>query len=97
MKALLVDGRVLVVGSANFDVLSYRFRQEFTAIVTDPRLVEDFTKRVVEEDLRRSLPCRRVQGSMAARITALRLEALDRASAFWRLALPPARGWALGR
>ncbi|HQZ19122.1 MAG TPA: phosphatidylserine/phosphatidylglycerophosphate/cardiolipin synthase family protein [Vicinamibacteria bacterium] len=90
MKALLVDGRTLVVGSANFDVLSYRFQQEFMAIVTDRRLVEDFTRRVVEEDLRQSAPCRRVQGSMAARITRVRLEALDRASAFWRLALPPA-------
>lgn len=90
MKALLVGGRVLVVGSANFDVLSYRFQQEFMAIVTDRRLVEDFTKRVVEEDLRRSTVCRRVQGSIAARITGMRLEALDRAAAFWRLALPPA-------
>ena len=90
MKALLVDGRTLVVGSANFDVLSYRFQQEFMAIVTDRHLVEDFTRRVVEEDLRQSAPCRRVQGSMAARITRVRLEALDRASAFWRLALPPA-------
>ncbi len=90
MKALLVDGRTLVVGSANFDVLSYRFQQEFMAIVTDRDLIADFTKRVVEEDLSRSAPCRRVQGSIAARITGMRLEALDRGSAWWRLALPPA-------
>jgi cardiolipin synthase len=90
MKALLVDGSVLVVGSANFDVLSYRFQQEFMAIVTDQALVRDFTERVVGEDLRRSTPCARVQGSMAARITGLRLEALDRLSAFWRFVLPPA-------
>ena len=90
MKALLVDGRTLVVGSANFDVLSYRFQQEFMAIVTDPHLVADFARRVVEEDLRLSARCRRVQGSIAARITGMRLEALDRASAWWRLALPPA-------
>lgn len=90
MKALLVDGRVLVVGSANFDVLSYRFQQEFMAIVTDRHLVEDFIERVVVEDLRRSTPCRHVHGSISARVTAARLKALDHLSAFWRLALPPA-------
>ena len=58
----MVDERVLVVGSANFDVLSYRFQQEFMAIVTDSRLVDDFRKRVVEVDLRRSAPCRETQG-----------------------------------
>jgi len=90
MKALLVDGSVLVVGSANFDVLSYRFQQEFMAIVTDRPLIADFTKRVVEEDLRRSTPCRRTHGFMAARITGLRLDALDRLSALWRRTLPMA-------
>lgn len=90
MKALLVDGRVLVVGSANFDVLSYRFQQEFMAIVTERHLVEDFTRRVVVEDLRKSPPCRRVHGLLSARITVAKLEVLDRVSAFWRLALPPA-------
>jgi len=90
MKALLVDGRVLVVGSANFDVLSYRFQQEFMAIVTDRHLVEDFIERVVVEDLRRSTPCRHVHGSISACITAARLAALDHLSALWRLALPPA-------
>lgn len=97
MKALLVDATVLVVGSANFDVLSYRFQQEFMAIVTDRTLVEDFTKRVVDEDLRRSTPCRHIQGSTAARITEARLRALDRLSAWWRRALPmaaiPATQW----
>jgi cardiolipin synthase len=90
MKALVVDERVLVVGSANFDVLSYRFQQEFMAIVTDPHLIEDFRKRVVDEDLRRSAPCRRTQGFAAARMTEARLEALDRISEFWRWALPAA-------
>ena len=90
MKALLVDESILVVGSANFDVLSYRFQQEFMAIVTDRNLVEDFMRRVVEVDLRRSIPCRRTHGYMATRITGLRLEALDRVSALWRRLLPPA-------
>jgi len=91
MKALLVDGRVLVVGSANFDVLSYRFQQEFMAIVTDRHLVEDFMERVVEEDLRLSTPCCSVPGSISESLTVARLKALDHLSAFWRLALPPAQ------
>jgi len=92
MKALLVDGSILVVGSANFDVLSYRFQQEFMAIVTDPDLVEDFTRRVVEEDLQRSTPCQHVLGFLKDRMTGLRLEALDRLSGWWRWALPVAPG-----
>ena len=90
MKALLVDERVLVVGSANFDVLSYRFQQEFMAIVTDPRLVEDFRNRVVEVDLRRSAPCQETHGLIATRFTEARLGALDRISELWRWALPAA-------
>jgi cardiolipin synthase len=69
MKALLVDGATLVVGSANFDVLSYRFQQEFMAIVTNPCVVEDFTRRVVEEDLRVSIPCRKAHGFLATATT----------------------------
>lgn len=90
MKALMVDESVLVVGSANFDVLSYRFQQEFMAMVTDPRLIEDFRKRVVEVDLRQSAPCREIRGRLATRLTKARLGVLDRISELWRWALPPA-------
>ncbi len=90
MKALMVDECVLVVGSANFDVLSFRFQQEFMAIVTDNRLIDDFKVRVVEEDLRRSAPCREIHGRLATRLTEARLGALDRISELWRWALPPA-------
>ena len=90
MKAMLVDGRVLVVGSANFDVWSYRFQQEFLACVTDGKVIEDFRKRVMEEDLRRSAPCGVALGAVAGRLTELKLAALDRLSAFWRWVLPSA-------
>ena len=78
------------MGSANFDVLSYRFQQEFMAIVTDPRLVEDFRNRVVEVDLRRSAPCQETHGLIATRFTEARLGALDRISELWRWVLPAA-------
>lgn len=54
LKALLVDGRTLVVGSANLDLWSYFFQQELIAIVSAPELVADYTRRVLEPDLRAS-------------------------------------------
>jgi cardiolipin synthase len=51
MKAMLVDDEVLLVGSANFDLISYRFQQEYLAEVTDPGLLAAFRARVVEPDL----------------------------------------------
>ncbi|HUF70307.1 MAG TPA: phosphatidylserine/phosphatidylglycerophosphate/cardiolipin synthase family protein [Longimicrobiales bacterium] len=54
MKAMLVDGRSLVLGSSNFDYLSYRRHQEIVAIVTDPQTIADFNRRVVATDLARS-------------------------------------------
>jgi len=56
MKAILVDGEALVLGSANFDLMSYRFQQEYLAVFTEPRLIEDFRRRVVEPDLAGSVP-----------------------------------------
>jgi cardiolipin synthase len=74
MKALLVDRRVLVVGSANFDVWSYHCQQEYLAALSEPAIVEEFLRRVVEPDLARSkrLPrggpapaFRRLEGQLA--------------------------------
>ena len=56
MKALLVDRRRLVLGSANFDVWSYRSQQEYLVVLTEPGLVEEFRSRVAEPDLARSRP-----------------------------------------
>ena len=55
MKAILVDDEALVLGSANFDLMSYRFQQEYLAIFRDPGLLADFRLRVVEPDLARSV------------------------------------------
>jgi cardiolipin synthase len=54
VKAMLVDGRRLVLGSSNFDYLSYRVLQEILAIVEDPRVVADFITRVATVDLARA-------------------------------------------
>lgn len=52
LKAILVDDRCLVMGSANLDLWSYEFQQEYMAFVTDPAIIESFTRRVVGEGLK---------------------------------------------
>jgi cardiolipin synthase A/B len=54
VKAMLIDGRKLVLGSSNFDYLSYRLLHEILAIVDEPRIVADFVERVAVVDLARS-------------------------------------------
>jgi cardiolipin synthase len=51
LKAMLVDETTLVLGSSNFDYLSYRTQQEVIAIVRRPDLVDDFIAQVRDPDL----------------------------------------------
>ncbi len=59
LKAMLIDGETLIAGSSNFDYLSYRIHQELLAIITIPRIVADFSQRVMAPDLAnaRSVEC----------------------------------------
>lgn len=52
LKSILIDDRYLVVGSSNFDFFSIKTHQEIFGIFEDPRLIEDFKKRVLEADLK---------------------------------------------
>lgn len=54
MKAMLIDDAKLVVGSSNFDFLSYRTEDEVLVVIEDPDLVSDFRTRVLEPDLGRA-------------------------------------------
>jgi cardiolipin synthase len=54
VKAMLVDDRRLVLGSSNFDYLSYTVLQEIVAIVDDAGVVADFIERVATIDLART-------------------------------------------
>jgi cardiolipin synthase len=56
LKAILVDGRTLIMGSANFDFFSYWIYQEIIAVVRDPEVIAAFQDRVVVPDLGKSLP-----------------------------------------
>jgi cardiolipin synthase len=54
LKAMLVDEQFLVVGSSNFDFLSYRVYEEIVGIITDPDVIASFREQVMIEDLRHS-------------------------------------------
>jgi cardiolipin synthase len=87
MKAMLVDGRALALGSANFDFWSYRFQQEVMGIVTDPAVVADFQRRVFEVDLQAARPRDGEVPPWRGRLASLRLASIERA---WRLVSPGA-------
>ena len=54
LKAMMIDQRHLILGSSNFDYLSYQFHQEIVAILTNPKLVSEFMNRVFLKDFRHS-------------------------------------------
>ena len=56
LKAMLVDEEVLVIGSSNFDFLSYRLHQEVLAFITSKEIIADFSARVRDADFANSQP-----------------------------------------
>ncbi len=48
VKAVLIDGEALVVGSCNFDFVSYRANAEYVATIRDAGLIAEFTQRLLE-------------------------------------------------
>jgi cardiolipin synthase len=55
IKAMLVDDEALVVGSSNFDYLSFRTHQEVVAIVRRPDVISLYRRDVLEPDLAQSV------------------------------------------
>ncbi len=54
LKALLIDDDFLIVGSSNFDFLSYRLHQDIVAVITDADVISNFKERIIREDLKNS-------------------------------------------
>ena len=77
LKSMLIDDRILIVGSANFDLWSYWFQQEVIGIVTDPDLVAEFRRRVLEPDVAASRACDRSLGPVAGRLATFKLRAVE--------------------
>jgi len=53
-KAILIDGKKLIVGSSNFDFVSYHLEQEVVWVSEDQALIASFTDKVWQQDLARS-------------------------------------------
>ncbi|MHB8527988.1 MAG: phospholipase D-like domain-containing protein [Caulobacteraceae bacterium] len=51
LKGLLIDGAHLVVGSANFDFVSWAAEEEYLAILSEPGLLDDFRSRIIDPAL----------------------------------------------
>ena len=54
MKAMTIDDELLVVGSSNFDFMSYHILEEHVVMTRHPGLVAAFVERVWEPDTRRA-------------------------------------------
>jgi cardiolipin synthase len=77
MKAMLIDDETLVLGSANFDLWSYRFQQEYLCFVTRQDVIAQFKEKIEAPDLvvaQPASPRRSFWGWLADR----RLEWLER-------------------
>ena len=48
LKAMLIDGRLLVLGSSNFDFPSYYSLEEYVAMIEDPELIAAFRAQVLK-------------------------------------------------
>lgn len=56
LKAMLVDGELLVAGSSNFDFMSYHILEELVVMTRDEHVVRGFQERVWGPDLASALP-----------------------------------------
>jgi cardiolipin synthase A/B len=76
LKAILVDGQELVMGSANFDFFSYSIYQEIVAVVREPAVISAFKDRVVAPDLKKSVSFAGLVRPLRGRMRALSFRAL---------------------
>jgi cardiolipin synthase len=70
LKAMLIDDRLVITGSTNFDWPTYHVLAETIAIIDAPEFVRDFGERVVAVDLASSVAVEAAD-SMAARYAEL--------------------------
>lgn len=54
LKAILVDGQILIFGSSNYDLVSYYFEQEVVFISRNEELVNSFTREILQPALAES-------------------------------------------
>ncbi len=54
LKSILIDDKYLIVGSSNFDFLSYKIAKEIIAIIPNPDAIRNFQKQVIIPDIKNS-------------------------------------------
>jgi cardiolipin synthase len=52
LKGMLIDDEALILGSSNFDFVSYHAQEELVAIVSDPAVISDFRRLVIDPSVR---------------------------------------------
>ncbi len=56
LKGMLIDARKLILGSSNFDFVSFHVEEELVAVISNAPLIADFTRRVLEPMLESAIP-----------------------------------------
>jgi len=51
LKAMLIDDEALILGSSNFDYVSYKTQQELVAVIRDRMVIDQFKRRIWQPDL----------------------------------------------
>ncbi|MEB3222254.1 MAG: phosphatidylserine/phosphatidylglycerophosphate/cardiolipin synthase family protein [Candidatus Sericytochromatia bacterium] len=78
-KALVVDGKVLSLGSANGDARTLTHNHELNAVIRDPKLARDFVTRVLGPDWEKARPAAEALAGVPwwRRLVQRTLEAID--------------------
>jgi cardiolipin synthase len=58
LKAILIDDGMLIVGSSNYDYISYKAQQELVVVIRDDEIVSQFKRLVFDADMQNSYPWR---------------------------------------
>jgi cardiolipin synthase len=83
LKAMLIDDDQLIVGSSNFDFLSYRVFHELVVTVRSRPAIQAFKAAVLEPDLASSRPMARRPNGLTGHIVNARLRFTDRLVSWW--------------
>lgn len=55
LKAILIDDEKIIVGSSNFDFVSFYFEQEIVLVTKEPKAVDEFKNKIFKPDLSHSI------------------------------------------
>ena len=56
LKGVLIDDRALILGSSNFDFVSYHAQEELVAVVSDAKVIAAFRDQVIAPSLAEAMP-----------------------------------------